>query len=202
MRSSVQTIPALAPGDIAPLVTQEPAVRFTRTDLEYYLRRLMQAHSESTLLIFNRVALIERHCSTFARHIREGYLCVIQLADGRLLLDLLGGTTGYESFYVSAGQLADPARWDCGWTACAGTVHRWHACHVPPLGMQETYRLLSAALTTGPTIRFPRPLTQSEQQGRADLARDRFIESLRCRRSATITSTNLTTYPNPGPRPS
>lgn len=170
--------------EIETLTTTPPPTRYTRIDLEYYLRGLMQQYPDSQLLVFHSVTLIQTHCSTFDRAAVEGYVAVLRLTDGRVLLDLLGGSTGYESRYLSEAELQNPTALDCGWSACAGTQHRWHACYLPASCLRETYRLLRHALTDGPAISFPRLLTDVEQAARAELAKQRFIDSLRSRCSA------------------
>lgn len=165
--------------EIETLTTTPPPTRYTRIDLEYYLRGLMQQYPDSQLLVFHSVTLIQTHCSTFDRAAVEGYVAVLRLTDGRVLLDLLGGSTGYESRYLSEAELQNPTALDCGWSACAGTPGRWHGCYLPAQYLRETYALLSDALTHGPRIAFPRPLTTEEQAGRAKLAKQCFIENLR-----------------------
>lgn len=179
MRPSVHSLSIPQHHEIAALTATPPSLRFTRTDLEYHLRRLMQVYPQNQLLVFQSVAVIQMHCQTFVREARDGYVTIIRLEDGRLLLDLLGGPTGYESRYIELSETTDPTAWDHGWSACAGTVGRWHACYLPAEALRETYVLLRQALTTGPYIAFPRPLTPEEQTARAELAKQRFIERFR-----------------------
>ena len=179
MRPSVHSLSIPQHHEIAALTATPPSLRFTRTDLEHHLRRLMQVYPHSQLLVFQSVTVIRTHCQTFVREALDCYVTVIRLEDGRLLLDLLGGPTGYESRDIDSSAATDPTEWDHGWSACRGTVGRWHACDLPAECLRETYTLLQQALTNGPCIAFPCPLTPEEQTARAELARPRCIERLR-----------------------
>ncbi len=106
------------------LTATPPPTRYTRVDLECHLRWLMQQYSGSQLLAFQSVTLIQTHCRTFVRTALESYVTILRLNDGRLLLDLLGRPTGFESRYLDPHETTDSTAWDQGWSACAGTEGR------------------------------------------------------------------------------
>lgn len=176
MRPSSPSFSVPKADEMAALIRTTPPLRFTRHDLEYHVRGLMQLYPESQLQF---VTLIHTDCPTFARAARAGYVAILRLDDGHLLLALLDGPTGFESRYLDAVEtrMRPPGR-------KAGA----HAPGHPAAGTRATSRARpcvrhssSSAMRsrTARPSRLPRPLTDQERAARLELAKQRFIESLR-----------------------
>ncbi len=174
--------------DIEALLLQPPHHSYEAEEIDRFLRDLHETHPHSRLLVSCPAILIETHASTGARVLLHGHIAIIEQLDtpddaSHYMLQLLGGPTGYESFY-----LTDTLRFaECGqsgWSACAGTPGRWNACYVLPASMKHAYEEFAHASLQGPQVTYPAPLTDEERRAQQEHARLRFLASLK--RSAAM----------------
>lgn len=182
MRYPIQlSIPTL---DAVQLLLQQSAThQFTDSEIERFLRTLHTTYPCSRLLISTPVILIHTNAYTGIRQWSYGHIAIIERLDQdddtlRYLLQLHGGPTGHESFYIKDfEQLAKSSR--TGWSACGGTPNRWNACYVPPESMDTVYQTFFHAYLQGPQVHYPTPLTDAQRAVRLQQAREAFLASLR-----------------------
>lgn len=170
--------------DVVQLLLQLSATHhFSDSEIEHFLRTLHETYPHSRLLVSTPVILIHTNAHTGIRQWSHGHIAIIERLDQdddtlRYLLQLHGGPTGHESFYIKDfEQFAKSSR--AGWSACGGTPNRWNACYVPPESMDTVYQTFSHAYLQGPQAHYPTPLTDAERADRLQQARQGFLTSLR-----------------------
>lgn len=62
---------------------------------------------------------------------------IIKQTDNRQIFQLIGGPTGYESFYID--DYAEENMPMFGWLACAGTQNRWDNLFIPAEEMKKAF---------------------------------------------------------------
>lgn len=170
--------------DVVQLLLQLSATHhFTDSEIERFLRTLHETYPHSRLLVSTPVILIHTNAHTGIRQWSHGHIAIIEhLAhtdeNSQYLLQLLGGPTGYESFYIRDFEHFAKI-YSAGWSACAGTPGRWNACYVPPASMLTVYQTFFRAYLQGPQAHYPTPLTDMERADRLQQARQGFLASLR-----------------------
>lgn len=60
---------------------------------------------------------------------------IISTQDGRKIFQLIGGPTGYESFYIDPGTVKRLTA--NGWMACLGTKNLWNKLFIPSEEMKK-----------------------------------------------------------------
>lgn len=166
------------------LILQQTATHpCTDSEIDRFLRMLHETYPQSRLLVSTPVILIHTNAYTGRRHWSHGHIAILERLDVRdlttqYLLQLLGGPTGYESFYVSDFERFAESRCT-GWSACAGTPGRWNACYVPPSSMDTVYQTFFRAYLQGPQADYPAPLSDAERANRLLQAQQGFLASLR-----------------------
>jgi hypothetical protein len=144
------------------------------------------AFPESRLLVSSEATLITTDAWSGERIHQHGQITIIERLNEtsetyRYLLNLLGGPTGYESFYITdTNRFAEMGR--TGWSACAGTPGKWNACFVTPLSMKTAFDEFFRAYLQGPRIAYPVSPSPDESRYRLEEAKERFIQSLRLKR--------------------
>jgi hypothetical protein len=169
--------------DITRVLQSSPIHTYSPDDVSRYLRQLHGTYPNSQLIVSVPVDIVETSCHDGSRHHIRGHIAIIEQLDatredGRFLLDLLGGTTGHEGFYLpSTYAYLDWGQ--SGWSACAGTPGSWNASYVPPNSMMAVGVQFLPRFLSGERISFPPPLTQEERTERLEAARRRFLSGLR-----------------------
>jgi len=169
--------------EISHVLLQRPHHYYGEEDVAHFLRDLHEIYPHSRLLVSSPVTLIETNAHTGVRVLIHGHLAIIERLDvtsehSQYIVQLLGGPTGHESFYITDFAHFAESRIK-GWSACAGTPGQWSACYVIPSSMTQAYDLFIRAVLHGPPVKYPAPLTDEERRIRQERAKLSFLSSLR-----------------------
>lgn len=180
------TIPT--PQDIELVRRQHPIHAYDHHDVERYLRHLQDTYPTSRLVVSTTVDIIETSYHDGSRHLIHGHLAILEHVDAlntprHFQLDLLGGATGHEGFYVPASYAT--IDWgNSGWSACAGTPGSWNASYVPAYSMMAVGVQFLARVLSGDRLNFPAPLTPEERRQRLADGKRHLLARLRLQTAA------------------